>query len=225
MATSLAPKPKKPPVLIWMLLTEPSGPVLTRCTVPTLLPSDEITAKRISGLASRGAVADLPVAPGWVAAGGAGPCSGRAAGGGALGEGGLGVGVCAVAGSHGAPARTTHAPTRRTSLRCDMARSPYHWTCPTTVLDGPGSRSLRTLPRTLRSQSMDYKYRRRSAQSFIRHSFADLVPNAWRCRRITCRNCEPDLRPAEPPKGLGGGGCGGEEGASPSRARGQIARL
>jgi hypothetical protein len=47
-----------------MLLTEPSGPVLTRCTVPTLLPSDEITAMRISGSASRGAVADFPVVPG-----------------------------------------------------------------------------------------------------------------------------------------------------------------
>src|SRR5262245_53076960 len=141
MATSLAPKPRNPPVLIWMLLTEPSGPVLTRCTVPTLLPSDEITAKRISGLASRGAAADLPVAPGWAAAGGAGSGSGRAAGGGALGEGGLSAWLCAAAGSNGAPARTTQAPTRRTNLRCDMARSPSHWTCSTTVLERPGSSS------------------------------------------------------------------------------------
>src|SRR5215813_3585936 len=115
MATSLAPKPKNPPVLMRRLLTEPSGPVLTLCTVPTLLPSDENTAMRISGLASRGAVADLPLGPGWTAPGGFGICSGRPAVGGALGEGGLGAWVCATTGSHAAPVRTTTAPTRRTN--------------------------------------------------------------------------------------------------------------
>src|SRR5262249_51787661 len=113
-------KPRNPPVLMCRLLTEPSGPVLTLWTVPTLLPSDENTAMRMSGLASRGAVADFPALPGWAVPGGIGICSGRPAGGGTLGEGGLGTWVCAAAGSHGAPARTTTVPTRRTNLRCDM---------------------------------------------------------------------------------------------------------
>src|SRR5262245_61583801 len=125
MATSLAPKPKNPPVLRWRLLTEPSGPVLTLCTVPTLLPSDENTAMRISGLVEPGAVADFSAVPGCVAPGACGICSGRPLGGGALGAGGLVAWVCATTGSHGVPARTTTAPTRRTNLRCDMARTPF----------------------------------------------------------------------------------------------------
>src|SRR5262249_38042260 len=129
---------------MWRLLTEPSVPVLTLCTVPTLLPSDEITAMRISGLASRGAVADFLGLPG-AAPGGCGICSGRPVGGGALGEGGLGAWVCAAAGSHGVPARTTTAPTRRTNLRCDMARTPFHCTGSTTVLARPGSSSRAAL--------------------------------------------------------------------------------
>src|SRR5713101_1060276 len=66
-ATSLPPKPRNPPVLRWMALTEPSGAALTLCTVPILLPSEEKTGKPTSGLALPGAVADLSERRGAVA--------------------------------------------------------------------------------------------------------------------------------------------------------------
>ena len=58
------------------------------CTLPSLLPSDEKTARPISGLAFAGEAADLSLGSGagfW--AGGIGLVSGRDAGGGAVGEG------------------------------------------------------------------------------------------------------------------------------------------
>src|SRR5438132_558164 len=57
--TSLAPKPRKPPVLNWIAVTLPSGPVVTLWTLLTLLPSAENTDRPIMGLDFAGAVADV----------------------------------------------------------------------------------------------------------------------------------------------------------------------
>src|SRR5436190_22307268 len=118
-ATILPPKPRNPPVLKRMALTEPSGAALTLCTVPILLPSEEKTARPTRGLVLPGAVVDLSVRRGAVAGlsaglvglviglvGAVGPASGLvAAGGEAPGDGGVGAWVCAEAASSGMPAR------------------------------------------------------------------------------------------------------------------------
>src|SRR5215470_14119155 len=117
MATSLAPNPRKPPVLMRMPLIAPSGAVLMPSTVPTLLPSEEKTAMRSMGSAAPGAEAEAPVVS---VGGGIGVGLGRAAGGGAVGDGGLGPWVCADAASHEAKASTTTAPNSGTILRWDI---------------------------------------------------------------------------------------------------------
>src|SRR5262245_14721829 len=80
-ATSLAPKPRKPPVLMWIALTDPSGAALTLCTVPSLLPSEEKTASPTRGFTLPGVVADRGGVVGR-AAGGVGAVSGLVAAGG-----------------------------------------------------------------------------------------------------------------------------------------------
>src|SRR5947207_8864288 len=81
-ATSLVPKPRKPPVLKLIAVTLPSGWASTLSTMPSLLPSEEKTGKPISGFVI-GAKTDPGTAglvpglgsgsgagTGWVAAGG-----------------------------------------------------------------------------------------------------------------------------------------------------------
>src|SRR5262245_44024717 len=62
-STSLPPNPRKPPVLRRMALALPSGPVVTLCTAPSLLPSDEKTLRPIIGFFA-GAADCLSVVPG-----------------------------------------------------------------------------------------------------------------------------------------------------------------
>src|SRR5262245_7156526 len=101
-----------------MPLIAPSGAVLTPSTVPTLLPSEEMTAMRSMGWAAPGVGEEPLVSVG----GGVGVGLGRAAGGGALGDGRLGPWpwVCADAASHEAKASTTTAPNRGTILRWNI---------------------------------------------------------------------------------------------------------
>src|SRR5436853_589724 len=99
-----------------MALTEPSGAALTLCTVPILLPSEEKTAKPMSGWALAGAVTDLSVRRGAVeglSAGLAGFVMGPfgAVSVAALGDGG--VCVCAEAATRGMLARMIAAPASR----------------------------------------------------------------------------------------------------------------
>src|SRR6185436_9118060 len=110
-----------------MALTDPSGAALTPCTVPILLPSEEITAKPTSGCALAGAVTDFSVRRGAVegfSAGVAGFVMGPfgADSMAALGDGG--VCVCAEAATSGMLARMIAAPATRTSLVWGMSRTP-----------------------------------------------------------------------------------------------------
>ena len=120
-ATSLPPKPSTPPVLMWMAVTLLSR-VVTLCTAPNLVPSEEVTARPTRELSAAGADADL--SPGELRAGFSVGSAGLVAGCGigavgwvAEGDvlGGAGVCVWATAESSGMPA-SSHCPQQANSL-------------------------------------------------------------------------------------------------------------
>src|SRR5581483_11985046 len=111
-ATSLPPKPRKPPVLRRMAVTLPSGAVLTLCTVPSLVPSEVKTASPTMESAFFGVMTDL--SPG----GGAG----LVAGGGVVGPGVVGGAVCAAADISGRLIRRAATPRRLALWRLNICR-------------------------------------------------------------------------------------------------------